>query len=153
MARIVLSKRLEAAPAGGFAALADVAGLPGRIPAVMRVEVLTPSPVGVGTKFRETRVVFGKEATETFEVTEFEPPTRLTLVAVSCGAEYRCEHRLTPDGTGTLLELEVRTRPRTLVAWLMAPLGWLMTGFMKAAIAKDLDALAKAVPSPAPPPT
>ena len=81
---------------------------------------------------------------------EFEPPRRLTLVAVSCGAEYRCEHRFAPDGAGTLLELAIRTRALTLFARLMTPLAWLMRGVMRKAIAKDLDALARAVEGPIP---
>ena len=145
MPKMLLTKRIAAPPKNVFAAVADVATLPMRIPEVKAVEVLTPGPVGVGTRFTETRKVFGREATETFEVTVFAPPAKLTLVTVSCGMEYAAEHRFLPDGGGTLVELELRFRARSLYAKLMRPLGWLMRGMMRKALAKDLDALAAAV--------
>jgi carbon monoxide dehydrogenase subunit G len=150
MAQFTLTKRIAAPPTAVFAVIADVERMPTRIPGVRKIEVLTPGPVGVGTKFRETRIMFGKEATETFEVVEYDPGRRLTLVAVSCGAEYRCEHRFVPDAGGTVLELEVRTRALTFLAKLMTPLGWLMAGVMKKAIARDLDAVARAAEGPLP---
>ena len=150
MAQFTLTKRIAAPPAAVFAVVADVERLPSRIPEIKSVELLTPGPVGVGTKIKETRVMFGKEASETFEVVEFDPGRRLTLVAVSCGAEYRCEHRFVPDAGGTVLELAIRTRALTLFAKLMTPLGWLMAGMMKKAIAKDLDAVARAAEGPLP---
>jgi hypothetical protein len=148
MAGFTLTRYVAAPPAAVFAVVADVERLPARIPEIKRVELLPPGPVGVGTKIKETRTMFGKEATETFEVVVFAPPGRLTLVAVSCGAEFRCEYRFTPDGAGTRLELEIRLRPLTLFARLMAPVGWLLRGVMKRAISRDLDALAKAAEGP-----
>jgi ligand-binding SRPBCC domain-containing protein len=150
MAQFTLTKRIEAPPAAVFAVVADVERTPARIPEVKTVELLTPGPVGVGTKFKETRIMFGKEASETFEVVEYDPGRRLTLVAVSCGAEYRCDHRFVPDAGGTVLELEVQTRALSLFARLMTPLGWLMAGVMKKVIAKDLDAVARAAEGPLP---
>jgi carbon monoxide dehydrogenase subunit G len=144
MAVFTLTRRIAAPPAAVFAVVTNVERMPAVIPDIRRIELLTPGPVGVGTKFKETRVMFGKEATETFEVVDFVPAVRYTVVAVSCGAENRCEHRFSPEAGGTVLELEIRTRPVTLFAKLFAPIGWLMKGVMKKAIGKDLDAVAAA---------
>lgn len=148
MAQFTLTRRIAAPPAAVFAVVADVERLPTHIPEIKKVELLTPGPVGVGTKIKETRVMFGKEASETFEVVEYDPGRRLTLLATSCGAEYLCEHRFIPDAGGTRLELEIRTRALTLFARLMAPVAWLMAGVMKKAIARDLDAFARAAEGP-----
>lgn len=43
------------------------------MPGIQRIEILTPGPFGVGTRWRETRKMFGKEAAETFTVTGVEP--------------------------------------------------------------------------------
>lgn len=145
MANILLTKRISAPPERVFDAVADVATLPMRIPEIKSVDVLTPGPVRVGTKFSERRIMFGKEATETFEVTEFEPPAKLTMVAFSCGAEHVAEHRFVRDGFGTRLELELRTRAKSPFAKLMWPVGFLMRGMMRKTLAKDLDALAAAL--------
>jgi hypothetical protein len=145
MASFLLTKSISAPPPAVFAAVSDFVNLPSRIPAITKLEVLTPGPVGVGTRFAETRMLFGKEATETFEVVDFEPPAKLELVAHSCGAEYRALHRFVPEGAGTRLELELTIRPVSFFARLMTPLSWLMIGSMKKAIARDLDALAASV--------
>ena len=46
---------------------------------------------------------------------------------------------------GTLLELSIRTEPRTLLAKLASPLGVLMTGPMKKMILADMEDLKVAV--------
>ena len=84
-----------------------------------------------------------------FEVTAFEPPTRFAMRAKSCGTEFVCEHVLTADGGGTLLELTMRMQAVGFFSKLMSPLSRLMVGTMKASVAKDLDALAKAAERPA----
>src|SRR4051812_9790697 len=79
---------VAAAPERVFALASDFANLPKRIPDITKVELLTGDTVGVGTRFRETRVMFGKEAVETMEVAAFDPPHSYVLVANSCGARY-----------------------------------------------------------------
>jgi hypothetical protein len=107
--------------------------------------MLTPGPVGVGTRFRETRVMFGRDSSEEMTVTAFDPPHSCTLEAYTCGAQFISEHRFKPDGAGTLLELSIRTEPRTLLAKLASPLGVLMTGPMKKMILADMEDLKVAV--------
>jgi carbon monoxide dehydrogenase subunit G len=150
MPTIVLTRTVAAPPAAVFAVLTDVARLPAVIPEIKRVEVLTPGSVGVGTRLRETRVMFGKEATETFEVTVYEPGRRFVMVADSCGVAFTAEHTFQPDPAGCLMTLTLTSQPRTLFAKLMAPVGWLMSGVMKKAIRKDLDAIAAAAEQPPP---
>lgn len=48
------------------------------MPGIQRIEVLTPGPFAVGTRWRETRKMFGKEASETFTVTAIEPGKSLS---------------------------------------------------------------------------
>jgi hypothetical protein len=97
----------------------------------------------VGTRWRETRVMFGKEATEEMEIVALEPNQSYTVRGVSCGAEFLTELRFTSLGGATLVEMELRTRALTFFARLLAPLGWLMMGTMKKCLAEDLDALRK----------
>ncbi len=148
MAQFTVSKRIAAPPATVFAIVTDLDHIPAVIPDIKSIERLTPGPVGVGTRFRETRILFGREATETMEVVEFEPGARYATIANSCGNLYRAEHRFVPDGTGTLLELEFTATAQTFVARLMTPVGWAMKGIMKKLISKDLDAVARAAERP-----
>jgi hypothetical protein len=138
MATFTLSEVVRAPLADVFAAFADFANAPARVTDIKRVEVLTPGPVGVGTKFKETRVVFKKEAAETFEVTAFEPDAGYELTARSCGAEYKTTFAFTPAAGGTRVEVEMTTRMVSLWAKLLTPMAWLMQGMMKRCLAKDL---------------
>ena len=102
-----------------------------------------PGEVTVGTRWRETRRMFGKEATEEFEVTELAPPNRISLrVAGSRGSSgagaYRYAYTLEPTVIGTLVTLDAEIRGLTGV---MGATGRVFSGVFKRACTKDLDAL------------
>jgi uncharacterized protein YndB with AHSA1/START domain len=141
---VSVSRLIAAPPDRVFPLASDFARMPERIPDIKRVEMLTDGPVGVGTKFKETRVMFGKEATETMEVTEFDPPHMYQLRAESCGARYDSVVRFDRDAGGTLATIDLTVTPLSFAAKLMQPLGWMMKGMMTRCFAKDLDGLAKA---------
>jgi hypothetical protein len=61
------------------------------------VELITEGPYRVGTRWRETRRMFGKEATEQMQVTVAEAPTRTVIEADSSGVHYVTEFTLTPS--------------------------------------------------------
>src|SRR5262245_45662259 len=110
MPRITVTEQVQAPPEVVFALATDFAGAPGRIKGITKMEVLTPAPVGIGTRFRETRVMFGKEATEEMTVTAFEPPHRVEHMANSCGAEYRSVFRFMAVEGGTRMDVEFNVR-------------------------------------------
>ena len=115
------------------------------IEGILRVEVLTPGPVGVGTRFRETRKMFGKEATEEMTVTEFEPPRRYLLLAESHGCRYRSELRFEPQGSGTDVVMTFRSEPLTLAARVMSVLMKPMLKSMSKLCSKDLADLKRTI--------
>jgi carbon monoxide dehydrogenase subunit G len=51
------------------------------LPAGVRIEKLTESPVRVGTRYRETRRILGRDDTEIYEVTVYDPPRRSEVCA------------------------------------------------------------------------
>ena len=106
--------------------------------AVRAVEMLTPGPVAVGTRFRETRLMFGQQATEEMTVAEFEPPRGFVLTAVNHGTAYRAEHLFEPHGTGTRVQLLFEGRPISRLAKLFVPLGGLFLGSVRRHLAADL---------------
>jgi len=108
--QIEVSESVARPPAQVFAAASDFAHAASRISGILRVEMLTEGPVGVGTRFRETRKMFGKEASEVMTVAEFEPPRRYVLTAESHGCRYRSEIRVEPDGAGSRLVMVYRSR-------------------------------------------
>ncbi|HBS28589.1 MAG TPA: hypothetical protein DEB06_03860 [Phycisphaerales bacterium] len=141
MAKFEFSTQINAPVDRVFEVFTDLRRATERIPAIKKLEVLTEGPIGKGTRFRETRVMFGKEATETMEFTEFQPGKRCAIGADSCGSRFETAFSFRPEGNGTFVEQITTCTPRTLMAKLMMPLGMLLAGPMKKAMRADLDAL------------
>lgn len=112
-----------------------------RIDSITDVELLTPGPTGVGTRFRETREMFGKKATEEMEVTDYEPDEQYVVEAQSHGTHYRSVFQFEPVGHATDVNVVFEARPVTLGARILSPLGWLMMGATKKIFAQDVDDL------------
>src|SRR5689334_20568452 len=69
------STRLHVAapPARTFAAFTDFEHASENIRGIARLVVQTPGPLRVGTRFEETRVMWGREASVVMEIREWEP--------------------------------------------------------------------------------
>jgi len=143
---LTFTKRINAPAGRVFEVLANPSGWAEAVEAIRKVEVLTPGPVGKGTRFRETRVMFGKEATETMEFTEFEPGKGFTIGCESCGVRYSTRHELREENGATELTMRMECRPLTIMTKVMSPvMGLLMGAAMRKCMAKDLEDLKKAV--------
>ncbi len=134
---LVLEESIQAPQGAVWEVLTDLQGAPGRISGIKALQVLSGGPVGKGTRFRETRVMFGKEAGEEMEITRFEAPTTYTVEGDSCGAHFASTYTLQEVAGTTKLRVEIRTRPTTFLAKVMSPLGYLMAGSMKKLLAQD----------------
>ncbi|HEY2784187.1 MAG TPA: SRPBCC family protein [Fimbriiglobus sp.] len=141
MKPIAFSEHVTAPQSATFAAFADFPNVAGRIPEILKVEMLTPGPVKKGTRFKETRKMFGKEATETMEVTAYRPPLAYELSAISSGVAFTSTFQFVPEKGGTRVDCTLVTQPQTFFAKLMAPLGWLMKGTMIRCMKRDVAAL------------
>lgn len=123
----------------------DLAGAPGVLGGVDRVEILTPGAFGVGTRWRETRTMLGREATEEMEVTAVEAHRAYTVEADGPGAHYVSTFTFTPSGDGTEVTLTFGARATTGVARVMAALtGPLARRSVEKALRGDLEDLARA---------
>lgn len=119
----------------------DLAKAEERVEPILKLELVTEGAVRKGTVFRETRVMFGKEHTEEMTISDFSSPESYTVKAGSCGAEYTSVISFTPENDGTTVSMEFTSKPTTLGAWLMSPLGFLMKGTMVKMIRADFEAL------------
>lgn len=130
-----------------FAHASDFRRAPEMIRGIKRIEMLTEGPVGVGTRFKETRVMFKREQTEIMEVVAFDPPHGYTLGIESCGCRFRSDFRFTPNGQGTDVELSFEAQP---LSWIGKIMGFLMKPMMKMclkAMQKDLESLKQSIES------
>lgn len=105
----VISVEIEAthavqAPAAVvWAVVTDLEGSPEVLSAVEAVEAVERlddlTGFQVGTRWRETRTMFGKQATDMMEVTEIDPGHRSTVVAESGSTTYTSTITVTPSGS------------------------------------------------------
>jgi len=118
----------------------DLRGWPETMSAITKVEVLTDGPIGVGTVFQETRVMFGREATEEMTISKFDAPHRMGFDAMSSGTKYYSEMRFEPvEGGKTRAVVEFNAEPQSMVAKVLgAVLAPMMKGSMCKAIEGDL---------------
>ena len=113
-----------------------------RIPDITALEILSEGPFGEGTRWRETRVMFKKEATEEMWVTGFNPPKSYNVEAESHGMRYSTAFVFAPDGEGTKVSWAFSGTALTLGAKIMAPIfNVLMKGVMTKCMRRDLEAL------------
>ena len=77
--------------------------------AVQRIQVERSTPVGVGSRVRETRRVQGRSITATWEVTDYEPGRRFSFRGVDGPVRPLVSMTLAPleGGTRTQVEIEV----------------------------------------------
>ena len=128
-----------------FSVLSDISAWPVRISGIDHVEFLTEGPVRVGTRFRETRQMHGREATEEMMVAELVAPERMVLTAENHGAQYRAAHFVEVAGpSSSRLLIEFEGRPVSLFGWLCMPLAVLFKGAVKRAMLADLADLKRA---------
>jgi carbon monoxide dehydrogenase subunit G len=123
----------------------DLRNMHENLTAVDAVEILTPGPFDVGTTWRETRTMRGRQATEEMTVTACEAPRRYVVEAQSRGARYRSEFTFEEPAAGlTVVTMTFDANADGTVARLMnKTLGGVMARAVGKVLAKDLDDLAR----------
>lgn len=139
MSELNFSRTIAAPVEVVFDAFADVHGFADRVDGIERVEVLTDGEIGLGTRFRETRIMFGKEATEEMEFTQFQRNQALTVSADSCGSHFDTIFHFRPQGAQTHVDIKMVIQPTTWMAKLMSPLSFVMRSTMKKMMDSDFD--------------
>ena len=76
----------------------------------MKFEFLSDTHTGVGTRFRETRVMKGKEQPTELEITEYIENERVRMVADSHGTVWDTVFSVALYGDGTRLTMVMDAR-------------------------------------------
>ena len=147
MKSLTVSERIDAPVDRVFASLTDLASMPDVVSGVDRVDLLTDGPMQVGTRWRESRTFFGKEATEEMEISEFVLNSHYTSLAESHGSHYRSTCRFVPQGESTDVTMEFAATPVSLLAKLMTPLFGFMAKSLVKCMQEDLADWKRAIES------
>jgi carbon monoxide dehydrogenase subunit G len=150
MTSLSCSIRIRGTQRQVFDAITDLEHAADRISGIDSVEVLTDGPMAQGTRWRETRVMFGKQHTEEMEVVEFNPPHSYRVGAENCGCLYDTSMTVTPDGDEMILEMSFVATPVTFMAKVMSVVGKLMMGPLRKAMNQDLADIKSYVEGAAP---
>ncbi|WP_449620682.1 SRPBCC family protein [Robertmurraya sp. Marseille-Q9965] len=128
-----------------FAGLIDLDSAERWMQGLVRIERLSEGSIQEGSQWKETRKMFGTEATEHFEVVELDAPNKIVLrcdgtKGTTGKGEFVFTYILTSVDETTEITLNGEIKGLTGMARLF---GKMMAGTFKKACAKDLDALIK----------
>ncbi len=138
MASTTIRTHIDAPIGDVFRLFSDLPAAADHIAAIEEIEVLTDGPMQVGTRFRETRTMYGKQATEEMEVTSYSVNNGYTVEAESHGAHYTSVYRFEDRDDGTDVTLTFEARPVSLLARLLSPLSPLMLKSVAKAVQQDM---------------
>jgi carbon monoxide dehydrogenase subunit G len=121
--------------------ITDIDNSVNTISGITEIEVLERPDQGlVGLMWVETRVMFGREATETMRITAAVEGESYEVRAESHGAIYLSTLALRDVEGGTELTMRFGAQPTTFVAKLMgATIGRLFVGATRKALQQDLE--------------
>ncbi len=121
--------------------ITDIENSANVISGIESLEVLEKPVQGLtGLKWRETRTMFGKTATEVMWVTDVKEGEYYDVRAESHGALYLTRIHLIEDSGKTVLTWDFEGKPQTFGAKLMSALmGFMFKGATKKALHKDLE--------------
>ena len=138
-----------AAPSGTvWRVVTDIENAAKHIPAITSIEMLDGPRSRKGMRWRETRIMFGRAATETMEIAEWKPPLShasggmYVATATNHGTFYRSEVRAEPSGAGSRLVFTFEATGRTIIARIMAAF---MMPMMHRAVVTALSADLRAI--------
>ena len=111
------------------------------IESIVNLEIIDqPNDTLVGFTWKETRVMFGKEATETMWITEYVENEYYQTRAESHGSIYISRLSIERIGENTKLTMSFKAEPQSFFAKMFSfCLGFMMKGSMKKALLKDLN--------------
>lgn len=146
--RVPVEIDIQAPAEAVWRVVADIENAAETLQAIEAIDILEhpAGPSLVGLKWRETRTMFGKQATEVMWVTDAEDASHYETRAESHGSIYQTRIALSAHTGGTRLSMTFVGQPTTRGAKII----WALTGFvvkraMRKALERDLADIKGAV--------
>ncbi|MFT5232771.1 MAG: carbon monoxide dehydrogenase subunit G [Candidatus Krumholzibacteriia bacterium] len=124
-----------------WAVIADIENCAQHISGITAVKVLNKPVDGlVGLKWQETRLMFGKEATEVMWIVEATPNEHYLTNSASHGSLYSSRLSVQSQDDKTILTMTFKGEAQTFGAKIMSgAMGVFMKGTMQKCVRKDLE--------------
>ena len=139
MGKTAVSRTIHAPIERVFETIASIENFKQAIPQIVNVEFLTEQRFGVGTKFRETRLMGKRKATVELEVTELVDNQHIRIVSDTHGTVWDTVFTTQPAADGGVeLTMVMDARAYKLLPKMLNPL---LSGMIRKAVEKDMDAV------------
>ena len=138
MSRTTVRRTIDAPVDFVFNTVAEIDNFSKAIPHIADVEFLSDVKRGVGSRFRETRLMMGREASTVLEVTEYVENERVRLVSDEGGTVWDSVFSVRPADGGTELTLAMDAAPYTFKSRMLVPI---MKLVIRMGLVKDMDAV------------
>ena len=140
MSRTTVRKTIDAPVDFVFRTVSEIDNYSEAIPHIVDVEFISDIRSGVGSRFRETRLMMGREASTVLEVTEYVENERVRLVSDEGGTIWDSIFTVSPVEGGTELTLVMDAAPYTFKSRILVPI---MKLAIRMGLVKDMDAVKK----------
>jgi hypothetical protein len=138
MSRIVVTRTIAAPIDLVFNTVANINQFSKAVPRIVKYEFLSDVKSGVGTRFRETRLMKGQEATTELEVTEYIANDHVRIVADSHGTVWDTVFTVKLEKSHTELTVAMDAKAYKLAPKIINPL---ISHVIKNAMEQDMDAV------------
>jgi carbon monoxide dehydrogenase subunit G len=138
MSTTTVVRSIDAPIALVFKTVAEIENFRQAVPHITKVEFLSEQKVGVGARFRETRLMKGREASSELEVTSYVQDEHIRLVSDQGGTLWDTVFTVVELGGQVELKMVMEARAYKLAAKLFNPL---IKGMIRKAIEQDMDAV------------
>ena len=136
MVRITVTRGINAPVDLIFKAVSDIEQLPEVVPEVVKTEFLSEVRSGMGTRFRETRLMNRKESVTELEVTEYVANDRVRMIADSHGTVWDSVFTVKAIVAKSELTLTMDAKAYKLIPRLLNPF---LKGLFKKGLEKHMD--------------
>ena len=137
--------KIPAPKAKCFEAFSDLLHLADKVNSIVEIDVLTSGEIGLGTKFKETRVMFGSKSSEVMEITIFEPDSHIREEARSGGVHYISDWMFTESNGDTSVTISFNIQAETFKGKLTSSIFFFLKSALKNAFLTDMNDMKKAI--------
>lgn len=138
MSRTTIVRTIDAPIEKVFETVAHIENFAKAVPHIVGTEFLSDVKSGVGTRFRETRRMRGKETTTELEVTEYIENDRVRILADAGGTVWDTVFEVAPEADQVRLTVSMDASAYKLMSKLVNPF---IKGFVQKAIESDMDSV------------
>lgn len=135
---VMVSADLEAPIRRVFDLFTDLEHAAEHVSGIKQIELLTPGRFGLGTRWRETREVFGHLDTVEMEVIAFERDRTYTLSHYKARVRVEIVFSFEPHDAGTRVTITFALDAAGMPPGFMTPLNWAVAGKVRHVLNHDL---------------